>query len=194
MNVDYFLNRVSEGEKDSYFNDNVPDFYHYVITHEPVCSIKKKLNTYQDLDGSEWVSIYERLVLMTSKAIRDEDKKDVIDYINYLCTRLLKTISPKDSKLYRICSENLDYYGVCQIEKKIHLDLKNGLDRQYDNYILVDLKSLLDMHKEHANFQKSKSVYYHELMQKGDAEKAKVYRKDLQDAYTREREIARNYL
>ena len=194
MNVDYFLNRVSEGEKNSYFNDNVSDFYHYVITHEPVCSIVEKLYNGQDLDGSDWVRIYERLALMTSKAIRGEDKKNVIDYFNYLCTRILKTISPKDSKLYKICGENLDYYAVCQNEKEIHLDLMKGLDRQFDNYILVDLKSLLEMHKEHAEFQKTKSVYYHELVQKGDAEQAKVYRKALQDAYTREREIARNYL
>lgn len=194
MNIDYFLNGVSEEEKKSYFNDNVSDFYHFVITHEPVCSIIEKLYDNQDLDGSDWVKIYEGLALMTSKAIRDEEKMSFINHFNYLCTRLLKTISPKDSKLYRICNENLDYFAVCQIEKEIHLDLKNGLDRQYDNYILVDLKSLLDMHKEHANFQKSKSDYYHELIQKGDAEQAKVYRKALQDAYTRERKIARNYL
>ena len=194
MNVDYFLNGVSEEEKKSYFNDSVSDFYHFVITHEPVCSIIEKLYDNQDLDGSDWVKMYEGLALMTSKAIRDGEKMSFINQFNYLCTRLLKTISPKDSKLYRICNENLDYFAVCQIEKEIHLDLKNGLDRQYDNYILVDLKSLLDMHKEHANFQKSKSDYYHELIQKGDAEQAKVYRKALQDAYTRERKIARNYL
>lgn len=194
MNIDYFLNRVSEGEKNSYFNDNVSDFYHFVITHEPVCSIIKKLYDNQDLDGSDWVKIYEGLALLTSKAIRDEEKMSFINQFNYLCSQFLRAISPKDSKLYRICNENLDYFAVCQIEKEIHLDLKNGLDRQYDNYILVDLKSLLDMHKEHANFQKSKSDYYHELIQKGDAEQAKVYRKALQDAYTRERKIARNYL
>ncbi|MBQ6405089.1 MAG: hypothetical protein IJJ63_03430 [Bacilli bacterium] len=194
MNIDYFLNRVSEGEKNSYFNDNVLDFYHFVITHEPVCSIIEKLYDNQDLDGSDWVKIYEGLALMTSKAIRDEEKMSFINQFNYLCSQFLRTVSPKDSKLYRICNENLDYFAVCQIEKEIHMDLKNGLDRQYDNYILVDLKSLLEMHKEHANFQKSKSDYYHELMQKDDAEQAKVYRKALQDAYTRERKIARNYL
>ena len=74
MNIDYFLNRVSEGEKNSYFNDNVSDFYHFVITHEPVCSIIKKLYDNQDLDGRDWVKIYEGLALLTSKAIRDEEK------------------------------------------------------------------------------------------------------------------------
>ncbi len=193
MNIDYFLNRVSEEEKNSYYNDNVLDFYHYVVTHEPVCGIIKKLYAGENLDGDDWVKIYEGLALLTSKAIREESKLPIFHHLSNVGAKIGMAIFPEESDAYKECYQIYVNYTLIQQEQEIHKDLLAGLKSQFGNYILVDLKNVLALHNEHANFLNNRDAYYSAL-DSGESKKARQYRKELQQAYVGERKLVTEHL
>lgn len=190
MNVDYFLKKIPEEERQQYYDSSFSGFYQYVMSHEPVCSIVKKLYDGETLDGIDWVRMYEGLALMTSKAVEEEEKISIIRQLNFLGAKLGMNIFPQESGFYQECVRIQDSFVVIQHEQEMLKDLLAGLRRQMDDYILEDLKYLLEMHYEHATFLDNKRAYY--LAGEANLEERKKYRKALQKAYVNERAIAQN--
>ncbi len=195
MDIEKLIDEMKEEEKIIYLKSNASSYFHYVFKDNE-SSLKEKINQSEKLTEEEWKFILEKLFLVTTKAIAEEDEFSIVDSIVYLISRISKAISFKDSPYYNECCKLIEYLGTIKKEKMIHKDLVKGLRIVNVSREETDLDILLRQHEEACIFRDSKDTFnrIYENTSTGIINRSEImYSNIMKRSYGREKELVKKY-
>ena len=158
MDLQRIIEKLDTNEKEIYINNTASSYFNTIYSSEKFSSIIKKLNTKEIITDEEWVYVVEKLLLVTNKAILEEEQLSFLDNIKYLLCKIIVKVL-KSGSLYNECMKMIAFIASIKLERDINIDLSIGLDIVENSKWKKDLDILLKQHKEASLFRDSQDTF-----------------------------------
>lgn len=158
MNLHRVIEKLDEDEKEIYINSTASSYLKRVYKSEKFSKIIGKLDTKEKLTDAEWTYVLEKLLLVTNKAILEEDQLSFLDKFKYLIDKIIVKVL-KDGKIYNECMKMIAFMASIKLEKDINIDLSIGLAVVEESKNNTDLDILLKQHREASLFRDSQDAF-----------------------------------
>ena len=136
------LNYMTEEEKEIYQNKKTNDYFHYIYYED-----KKFDKALKTLGPQDWLYIFQKLYLITYKAMQEEEKLKVSDGATFLYSQLGLMFTKEEDPKYQ------EYYKMHEISqgvfrsREVNDDLLLGLEKTMMTKDKDDLYVLLQQHQ-----------------------------------------------
>lgn len=195
MDIEKLLNEMDEEERVFYLHSTASDYFNHIYSDKD-SSFKKKIEKSEKLNEEEWKEVLEKLFLVTTKALAEEEKIVLLDSLFYMISKIFKTVSFKDSAFHNECEKMMHYLWGMKKEKSVNRDLVYGFGVVLDNHDERDLDILLRQHEEASTFRDLKGYYDQEYTNTtvGSISKLeKMYANSMKRSYQRGVELTKKY-
>ena len=153
MDLTELVEQMSDEERFVFENENASHYFNYIKKSDTYMSILAKLDGEGKLETCEWEYLFQKLFVVSCKAMMEEMKPSFVDSIIYLFSRFGMMIGSKDSRLYNECFKMVEYITSMKKGKDINKDLFYGLEVVGSSKEKDDLDILLQQHHEATVFR-----------------------------------------
>lgn len=195
MNIHDIIEKLDESEKLMYIESTASSYFRTIYYSKKFSSIVGKLDSKDKLTEDEWQYLFERLYMVTYKAVQEEDSLSVVDRVNYVINRIGAKVFRK-GKVHNECVKMLAFLESIKLECEINRDLTKGFDRLEISRKETDLDILLKQHREAAMFRDNQDAFIdsYKVGQPGVMTNDDMLYMDCMDrAYIREKELVKEY-
>ena len=195
MDIEKLINGMSKEEKKIYLGTSASDYFYHVYK-DGDSPLKEKLEKSDKLNEEEWKEVLEKLFLITTKALAEEERIFILDSLYYAICKILKTFSFKDSAFYNECLKYVYYLWGMRKEKSINKDLVRGLSILKYSHEEQDLDILLRQHEEAAIFRDLKAYLDQEYNASSVgfiSSEQKMYANSMKRSFYREKDLSKKY-
>ncbi|MBR5370051.1 MAG: hypothetical protein IK137_01970 [Bacilli bacterium] len=195
MNIHDIIEKLDDSEKLMYTENTASSYFRNIYYSKKFSSILGKLDSKDKLSDDEWQYLFERLYVVTYKAIQEEDSLSIVDKVNYVINRIGTKLIRK-GKVHNESVKMLAFLESIKLECEINRDLTYGFDRVKTSRSETDLDILLKQHRESAVFRDNQDAFIdsYKVGQPGVMTNDDMLYMDCMDrAYIREKELVKEY-
>lgn len=196
MVLNNILNELDENERKRIDVYTASEYFTSLYYSLECKSVLDKIDSNEEISLEEWNYLIKRLFIVTCKAIVEEDKKNIINKLDYLICRIGMFLFKKDGKAYNECYKMFEFIDSIDKDKEINLDLLYGLDEVNKRKDSSCLAVLLDQHREASLFRDKKDDYvmaYRDSYTGYISDSERSYINYMERSYLREKGLVKEY-
>ena len=195
MDIEKLIDNMDEEERILFLNSTASQYFYYVY-EDSNSPLKRKIDKSDKLSEEEWKEILEKLFLVTTKALAEEEKIYILDSLYYLICKITSSISIKGGPFYNECVKYMNYLWGMRKEKNINKDLVFGYRIVEQSRQEQDLDILLRQHEEASIFRDAKGYYnqYYNTSTTGSISfDETIHSNSMKRSFNREKELTKKY-
>ena len=184
------MKHMEEEEKEYYQTHNSTEYFQYITES---AQFQESFNR---LENEDWYYLFEKLYLVTYKALNEEKNYLALDGVLYLFSKIGLFLSKKGTSSYHEFYKLLKVSQAPFLEKRVNDDLLYGLEivMRYRDEEYLDI--LLRQHQEASVFRNHRDYLYQQddLAKNGELPTGEIVAINcIERSYQREKELVLKY-